>query len=757
MAEFADPFHDSSLWTAYSYASAQQPTSSLSQEPTFTLPTENDSATAVGQLKRRTSIDVFAPYYQEAGDGLGFDSYLDPAVLVQPPQPSPSSSSSHLHLPSPGLPPLSSADSTPSSSSALHTPYGPFDSSPPSAVGPGGLLLPSAPIAETSSSSRFAKLQESYLEQQQQQYEPLVSISGEEELQQHSFPVEPSSHALAFSSSAPPLTPTRRDNFPSSTQLWRSPSSHSVNSSPSKSPYAHRAKPYDRPLDLSPTKLDFDSPSKTIVRRNFPTSQLEDIQLSPTKGGGRRQRANLSIDVPSKYGLRSRLPVIAASPQVPSTDNGRFPGVQQTVDVPDVELTESTLQQVENLLQEFGPMARSGIFDDGSSSQSSSSLSSFGPSRGPSSVASNDTRYCISGVALSLEDMAQLDDPALTAAFDSVTMQQYPASAPPQQTSFNLPEPPSPSPYHLTVPNSLHTTPLPTPSPSYVHDSSYSTQEPLFERWSPTSHAAARNNGPYGSHIRSISAPRTAYYPTESDLASLPLQPPISHSLAQTYSTHSLPSHSSPPRGGGPQVIRRRSSIASGSPSTSSPWAQGPPRPQQTFHSYSYGPPPDHASSSSSPQHSPYHNIPLPLRPAPPPGTHFDVSPPSSPTKPRGAKSKAQTMPTPGGTPMKVVQTSPKKRKGGPRARNPSAMFVNFSAADAVSSSFFISGESDSLTLVFHTLQKKLLSGVAPSGSSKKKREEEEAAAAAAAKGLTGMPQPLQSTTPPQELAAPAS
>jgi hypothetical protein len=84
-------------------------------------------------------------------------------------------------------------------------------------------------------------------------------------------------------------------------------------------------------------------------------------------------------------------------------------------------------------------------------------------------------------------------------------------------------------------------------------------------------------------------------------------------------------------------------------------------------------------------------------------------------------------------------------------------MFVNFSAADAVSSSFFISRESNSLTLVFHTLQKKLLSGVAPSGSSKKKREEEEAAAAAAAKGLTGMPQPLQLTTPPQEIAAPAS
>ncbi|GAA5995773.1 hypothetical protein JCM5350_005788 [Sporobolomyces pararoseus] len=742
MADFEDPLftgtQDSSLWAAYSYAAAQQPSYTVVEEPTFTLPptetgdnfeTENlgvgHSSTA-----RRGSMDMFAPYYQqeEVGDGLGFDSYLDPTMLVQP---SSSSHNLHSHSVSPGLPPLSSADSTPSSSSALHTPYGPFDSSPPSAVGGGGILLPSAPIAaETSSSSRFAKLQESYLEHQHQPTTSFAHLEPQEEEQRFTAVVEPSSHALSFSTSAPPLTPSRRHNDPiSSTQLWRSPSSHSVNSSPSKSPYAHsRAKPYDRPLEFSPTKLDFDSPTKTIVRRNFPTSQ-DDVQLSPTKGG-RRQRANLSIDVPSKYGLRSRLPVIAASPQVPSTD-GKFPGPQESL-APESELTESTLQQVENLLHEFGPMARSGAFDSaGSSSQSSSSVSSYGPSRGPSSSASNDTRYCISGVALSLEDMAQLDDPSLTAAFDSVTMHSYPASAPPHQTTFNLPEPPSPSPYHLTVPNSLHTTPLPTSTPSYIHDSSYSSQQqPNFERWSPSSYVASRSDAPFNSHVRSISAPRTAYYPTEDELAQLPLQPPISHSLVPTYSTHSLPSHSSPP-GASPALLRRRSSIASGSPSTSSPWSQGPPRPQQTLHSYSYGPPP---VSPSSAQHSPYHNIPLPLRPAPPPGTTFDISPPTSPTK---QKSKAKAIPGPTPTsPTKSVQASPKKRKSGPRARNPSAMFVNFSAADA----------------------KKLLSGVAPSGSSKKKREEEEAAASAklASNGRQSAPS-TQVDPQPQQITAQAS
>ncbi|GAA5903563.1 uncharacterized protein JCM6883_005043 [Sporobolomyces salmoneus] len=688
MADFLeDPLfstHGSSLWTAYSY-----PADQFEEDPLFALP-----STETRVINRRDSLVVFGVAAEGGGGsqqgGLGFDSYLDPALLVQP------NHQQFLHPPSPGLlPGLSSADSTPSSSSALHTPYGPFDASPP--VGQGGLLLPSAPISETTtnSNSRFAKLQESYLDQHDEQHhleEQQLDYLGADEQQP------------PYSIAAPPSTPSRRNNPPppSSSQLWRSPSSHSVNSSPSKSPYPQRPKPYDRPAFDSPTK-DFHSPTKTVVRRNLPIALQDDVNLSPTKpGGGRRPRANLSIEVPSKYGLRSRLPVIAASPQVPSTD-GSFPVITPEMDVPDVELTESTLQQVENLLQEFGPLARSGNFD--SSASSSSGVSSYAPSRNPSfSSASYDPRYNVSGVALSLEDMAQLDDPILTAAFDSVTMQQYPASAPPHQTSFNLPEPPSPAGYHLTVPNSLRTTPLPTPSPSYVHDS-YSSQQPVFENWTPSSYVASRSNAPFGSHSRSISAPRTAYYPTEDDFASLPFQPPISQSLAHTYSTHSLPTYSPPHAAAGRAnpTLRRRSSVASGSPSTQSPWSQPPPRPEQPFHSYSYGPPPASPTSSEQPL-SPYHDIPLPLRPAPPLGSTVDVTPPPSPTKarkPRGAASGSAT--------SSPTKTSPRKKRAAAKTKNPSAMFVNFSAADA----------------------KKLLSGVAPSGSSRKKREEEEAAAAA--------------------------
>ncbi|GAA5844572.1 hypothetical protein JCM5353_001321 [Sporobolomyces roseus] len=663
---------DSSLWTAYTYAT-QQP--NYSTESIYPLPPTagvESGIEASSRLKQSNRSGLtsmgngegqYDGYYQ-AETGLGFDSYLD-TTFDQHLYLSPHYSHSNPS-PSPNLPPLSSADSTPSSSSALHTPYGPFDNTPPTA----GLLLPSAPIGDgysNSSNSCFAQLQESYLEGHSQQQLP-----------------QPSSHALAVSSSAPPTTPRR--NGPSSNQLWRSPSTQSVTSSPSKSPYAHRAKPYDRPLD-SPTKDSsfFESPTKSIVRRNLPTQQQqEEVNTSPTKAS-RRHQAKLSIEVPSKYGLRSRLPVIAASPQVPSISGGRFEGTDSLMQSMDrgeeLELSETTLQQVQDLLQEFGPMAPSGSFDDGGVS------SSLAPSQGPSSSTSNDARYCVSGVSLSLEDMAQLDDPSLTAAFDSVTMQNYPASAPPYQTSFNLREPPSPSPYHLSVPNSAHHTPLPTSSPSYVFDSGHQPEQ-QYERWSPSSYAASQQT-PYNSHLRSISAPRSAYYPSAHDLASFPSYPaPSSQSLAPTYSTHSLPAQSSPhqpPR-------RRRSSIASGSIPNSSSWSHPPPRPQQAHHSHSYGPPP---ASPSSRHQSPYHNVPLPLRPAPPPGTSWDPSPPPSPSKLA--------------SPTKATQSSPTKKKktGGPKARNPSAMFVNFSAADA----------------------KKLLSGVAPSGSSKKKREEEEEAA----------------------------
>ncbi|GAA5935166.1 uncharacterized protein JCM15063_000958 [Sporobolomyces koalae] len=695
---------DPTLWTNYSYANEQQ--EDFVTDTAYSLPLASPAGPydaseydlqGLPAPMRRTSFEVSSgSYYPVSGtsEGLGFDSYLDPpteltATLLHPPV---AAAANFLAPPSPGFSPLSSsANSTASSSSALLTPYGPFDATPSSAA----MLLPAAPLSENDSDSCFAKLQESYLYDQHRADEPNIAADPS------------SSYTPSFSTSAP-VTPRR--NGPSATQLWRSPSSSSVCSSPTKSPYAHRAKPYDRPADFPTPSRNLDSPSRVFARRN---STLSDgVDLSPTKPG-RRQRAQLSIDVPSKQALRSRLPVIAASPQVPSSD-GRFDGPETSMLgrlESHVDLSEATLEQVEHLLQEFGPLAPSGSFEGGTSS----TAGSLALSRSPSVTTSDDTRYCISGVSLSREEIAQLDDPALTAAFDTATRQAYPNSAPPYQTTFDLPD--RTSSHYVPVQQTYQT--QHAPSPSYVFDSATAGQ-PLFERWSPSTSSASQD-AVFSAHGRSISAPRSAYPPSANDFAAFPSYgSPTSQALAHTYSTHSLPSSSSPPSQATP---RRRSSFAA-RPSPSS-WAHPPPRPMQVPHSYSYGPPAISAPSFLPSQSSSYHNVPLPLRPMPAPGAPVDPSPPPSPTKQSVATStstptpKSKLPPAPAAASPSRAPTapvSPKKKRGGAKARNPAAMFVNFSAADA----------------------KKLLSGVAPSGSSKKKREEEEAAAAAAAAEAAG-------------------
>ncbi|BGO92033.1 hypothetical protein NBRC10512_001014 [Rhodotorula toruloides] len=128
---------------------------------------------------------------------------------------------------------------------------------------------------------------------------------------------------------------------------------------------------------------------------------------------------------------------------------------------------------------------------------------------------------------------------------------------------------------------------------------------------------------------------------------------------------------SSPPRASS-SVLRRRSSVDSVNLAASygrHPYP--PPLPQQ--------------------QQPPQQPFPAVLQPAPPQGV---ARPSTPPPKPAQANSKSPS------------KTTPKRKRGSPtKTKQPAAMFINYSSQDA----------------------KKLLSGVAPSGSSKKKREEDEA------------------------------
>lgn len=261
----------------------------------------------------------------------------------------------------------------------------------------------------------------------------------------------------------------------------------------------------------------------------------------------------------------------------------------------------------------------------------------------------------ISGVRLSEEDMALLDEPDYD--YDN---RQYPASAPAWQTSFNF-------------------------GPSGPH--------PPFQQRSHAPHYTAAPLSPHYSAPQYTSPPLAAplpYYHTDYDgPISAPLRPRSTPILEQQ------PTFAAPPSFSGGGVRRRRSSVddaasyALASPSytvnssytyeqsADSQQAYPYSRPAPT-HRHTYSPSPSASSISSASSPVAVHRL------------------PAQSTTPR-------TSPTKLASPRKT-RTSPTKKKGAGGL----PMFVNFGASDS----------------------KKLLSGVAPSGSSKRRREEQEAAAA---------------------------
>ncbi|ORY89781.1 hypothetical protein BCR35DRAFT_158736 [Leucosporidium creatinivorum] len=264
----------------------------------------------------------------------------------------------------------------------------------------------------------------------------------------------------------------------------------------------------------------------------------------------------------------------------------------------------------------------------------------------------------ISGVRLSEEDMALLDEPDYD--YDH---RQYPASAPAWQTSFNF-GPSGPHPPFQSRSNALHYTAAPL-SPHY----------------------------PAPQYTSASLAPPLAYSHADFDAPlSAPLRPRSTPILEQQAT------FAAPPPVSGSGVRRRRSSVddvasyahaspisainssytydQQPNPSQSYPYAR--PAPTQR-HTYSTSPSASSMSSASSPVA--VHRLP-------------------------GQAATPRTSPTKIASPRKT-RTSPTKKKGAGGL----PMFVNFGASDS----------------------KKLLSGVAPSGSSKRRREEQEAAAAAAA------------------------
>ncbi|GAA6032452.1 hypothetical protein JCM8097_008183 [Rhodosporidiobolus ruineniae] len=726
-------------------------------------------------------------YYSQTsgGGGLRIDGYADPAYTFAPQR-----SHSHGTTPSPALPALSPASSI-STSSGFVSPYQVFSAGespeqyrvggpgllPPASIhdggvggGAGGSQQQQYFAAGKGNSGWFAEMQETYLQQHEQP--PSLSAS-----------YGPSSYALTPAPSVPPPSTPRR-HAPSSTHLWRSPSGYSITSSPTTSPY-HR--PTTPRLAAGMYPSDFPTPTGSAGRRGStggllgepysPSSSLSrprsaprrgqvatpvtvvDVNGSPTKSV--RRQARLSIEVPpAGHGLSrstSSTSSRSATSSLPPPPQPVFlapPQQQQPMQQveADAGLSEASVREVEQLLGELGTILETGgayehqdmlmppqPFPQQHQQQQQSrhrvQAGSYGMQQQQSlpPLQQQDvfapTSISISGVTLAEEDLALLDTPSIggdgSGQFQPLppsperappAHRSYPSSAPAWRTSFDMPPPPRPShraSYEMVegAPQSYQPPPspvypsaglaIPQPSQQYAHHSPQ--PHPSFRPSSAPRDAAPIMMSPVAAgRRRRSSVDSAAIASSTSHLHYSPYPPPASPS--RSYHRH--PPQHAPQYEQHPhqqQYISQHPQYLQQSPSRPPSTARAPS--QQNYR-------PLAASSSSAapappPRRRPSLDFPTVLRPAPPPGAApRDVTPPPSPTK-AGAPS---TPGTPG-------QKATPKRKRVPAKPKPAvSMFINFSAKDS----------------------KKLLSGVAPSGSTKKKREEEEAAAAASAERGAG-------------------
>ncbi|GAA5845039.1 hypothetical protein JCM11251_007453 [Rhodosporidiobolus azoricus] len=664
-----------------------------------------------------------AYYTQSGGGGLRIDGYADPAYTYAPQR-----SSSHGTTPSPALPALSPA-STLSTSSGFVSPQQFFSTSNSPEQRRGG-LLPSATIHDgqrggdaqylgerKGNAGWFAEMQESYL-------------------QQHS-PQQPTSFALTHAPSVPPPSTPRR-HAPSSSHLWRSPTSYSTTSSPTTSPYHRpttpRAGTYRSDGVLTGRRGSTggvlpESPSRSFLRRSQgPAPTYVDVNGSPTKLV--RRQARLQIEVPQ---YESSSPSRAPPPPQPVFAEG-------TAASADPGLSEASVREVEQLLGELGTILETGgIYELPQDTQpaqqqqeqqpiplhqrrvelvpppSSSrprvaggaySYQQPAPAPPPSDPFA-PTSISISGVTLAEEDLALLDTPSLGGGeFYQSSYPRPPASAPAWQTSFDMPPPPRPSQPQSAYDSSYYAEP-------YVPASSYASSSSLVPpQYPPRQHTqySPLQEVPF----RPSSAPRDSFLTSvESPLPASPRRRRSSVDSAALAASHSssIRSHAYSPY---PSTL--------GNSYAYSPYSQhSPPR-----HTRSHGHLRQSQESTHPPQSPPQRPSWYQQQPRLPPGELPTVLQPAPPPRPEGASTPPPELsPTKGkgGTP----KSTPKRKRAAAKPKPAVAMFINYSSADS----------------------KKLLNGVAPSGSTKKRREEEEAAAAAEAAAKGGASTSSSSSTGP--------
>ncbi|GAA5823528.1 hypothetical protein JCM3770_000328 [Rhodotorula araucariae] len=596
-------------------------------------------------------LEASSPLDAPPVDPLDSYAYTDATYTYAPQR-----SYSYGTTPSPALPALSPASSASASSpfSGLVSPHQHTSTATTPDFSGGSRLLPPAHVQDGRMSVRrvspakseytagFAEMQESYLQRYQG---PAL-----ESLQDAAY-YPPSSPAFTHRLPPPPVAvppSTPRRQATSSSHLYRSPSALTYSSSSSVS------SPYHRPTTpRSPASYPSDaSRGCRGSTGGYPDSPAH--RTTPRKAPA----ITTSVDANGSPTKSIRRRVARLSIEVPPPTRASLSAslpptgylslsprasFASAAASAEAELSEASVREVEQLLGELGPILESGGYEHAAVASSPMMQARTAPTAYDPG-AFPPTTISISGVTLAEEDLRFLDDPSLCLpdAFDSPTdARAYPQSAPAWRTSFDLPPPPPP----MQSSHSLRSGCRPIPA---------ATSYTLTHLTSVSSLAPSQN-----PHVRAYSAQGSVHQPR--DYA----QPPLPAATAR----------------------RRRSSVDSAALAAAPPpfWPSG-------TANYRYHP-------AFEPR------IPGVLQPVPPADADFSRRPVTPPPRTVTlAASVGEGMPA---TPApSTPTTTPKRKRGSPtKAKQPVAMFVNYSAQDA----------------------KKLLNGVAPSGSTKKRREEEDA------------------------------
>ncbi|BGP25237.1 proteophosphoglycan ppg4 [Rhodotorula toruloides] len=619
-------------------------------QPVYALPAPDkaylaNSAPDVTDARSRGGIASEELY----GYAASTEGYGPPAYTFAPQR-----TASYGTTPSPGLPALSPSSATSFSSSSFSSTVSPLNhvsaATTPELQRNAGLLPPAC--IDGGGGGEYALQQDgreggffaSAQDSCMQQQQHCAQYEG----QPTQYP--PSSSAFVLPPAAPP-TPRRH---PPASNLYRSPSAYSVASTPTTSPYYRPSTPRSALARRRSVDGLADSPTKRATPRKVQAVTTSvDANGSSTKTV--RRVARLSIEV-LPVGQRGPAPLSAppnslpppswatAPPSLPHPPAFALQSEPLASSPSDQVLSEAAVREVEQLLGELGPILETGVYEQvgGLNDESYVQLSPR-------------ARVRLSGESYVEDGRA----PSMSVSISGVTLGEEDLALleDPSLTS-DVYDSPSRS-YPASAPAWRTTFDLPPATPPPV---------PALSR-----HYASQNDQ-YLSPTTPVSTYTLSHSASMNSLA-LPPNPHQRAYSAQGHLPRSASSHdpflsSSPPRASS-SVLRRRSSVDSVNLAAS-------------YGRYPYPPP-------LPQQHQQQQPFPAVLQPAPPQGA---ARPSTPPPKPAQTNSKSPS------------KTTPKRKRGSPtKAKQPAAMFINYSSQDA----------------------KKLLSGVAPSGSSKKKREEDEA------------------------------